>query len=106
MARKTKDDPKEPRRVARADELYGLPLDQFTAARDRLAKSLREAGDPDAAAQVKALRKPNTTVWATNQLVRRFPRKMEAFFKASDRLRAAQRGAFGPGGGEGLRKAS
>jgi hypothetical protein len=106
MARRNGKEAKEPRRVARADELYGLPLDQFTAARDRLAKSLRAAGDREAAEQVRKLRKPTTTVWAVNQLVRRFPREAAGFFKAADRLRAAQRGALGPRGGEGLRAAS
>lgn len=107
MARRSRhEDDEEPRKVARADDLFGLPLDQFTAARDRLARSLKADGDPDAAAQVKALRKPMTTVWAVNQLVRRHPRQMEAFFKAGDRLRAAQRGALGPRGAEELRAAS
>ena len=40
-----------------ADELYGLPLPEFTPARDARAKELK--GTP-LAAQVKALRKPST----------------------------------------------
>ena len=45
----------------RIDELYQLPLDEFTAARNALA---RETGD----ATVKALTKPPVAAWAVNQL--------------------------------------
>ena len=40
-------------------DLYGLPLEEFTAARDAEAKRLREAGETDTAKAVTALRKPN-----------------------------------------------
>ena len=46
-----------------ADELYALPLEEFTAARDRLAKKLREDGDKAAADGVKALKKPSVPSW-------------------------------------------
>jgi len=36
-------------------ELYGLPPEDFTAARNELAKAARAAGDVAASAQVKAL---------------------------------------------------
>jgi hypothetical protein len=39
------------------DALYQLPLDQFTSARDELAKRLRADGQAERAEQVKALRK-------------------------------------------------
>ncbi|MDQ4143860.1 MAG: hypothetical protein M3198_09000 [Actinomycetota bacterium] len=54
-----------------ADDLYSLPLDEFTAARDELAKRLRDEGDKEASRAVKALRKPNLPAWAINQLARR-----------------------------------
>jgi len=53
------------------DDLYGLPLDEFTAARDALAKELRGAGDKEGAAEVKARRKPSVASWAINQAARR-----------------------------------
>ena len=41
------------------DELYALPLDQFTAARNALAKRLKKEGDKEAAATVQTLKKPS-----------------------------------------------
>src|SRR5439155_7398313 len=52
---------------AEVEALYGLPLDEFTRARDALAKERTRAGDKAAAADVKALRKPSLTAWALNQ---------------------------------------
>ena len=46
------------------DELYGLPLEDFVAQRDALAKRLRADGDRDAAAAVKKLPKPTRAAWA------------------------------------------
>ncbi|HEX6580351.1 MAG TPA: hypothetical protein VF195_05715, partial [Actinomycetota bacterium] len=57
----------------RIDELYGLPLERFTAERDALAKELASAGDRDGAARVKALRKPVVAAWAVNLLAREDP---------------------------------
>src|SRR5918996_882609 len=42
------------------DALFALPPEEFTAARDELAKSLEER---QAAKEVKALRRPTTTAW-------------------------------------------
>jgi hypothetical protein len=47
--------------VTGIDELYQLPLDEFTAARNALAKS---TGD----ASIKKLEKPSLSAWAVNQL--------------------------------------
>lgn len=92
--------------VTHTEDLYALPLGEFTAARDRLAKALKDAGDKEGAAAVKALRKPSTAAWAVNQLARRYPARVDAFLKAADRLRAAQRGALGPKGAQELRETS
>lgn len=61
-----------------AADLYGLPLDEFTAARDAIAKRARVDGDKDVAAQIKSLRKPNTAAWLANQLVRAHRAEIEA----------------------------
>ena len=45
------------------DRLYELPLEEFTAARNELAKRL---GDTS----VKELKKPTVTAWTVNQLAR------------------------------------
>ena len=52
------------------DELYALPLEDFVAARDALARRTKEAGDQAEATRIKALRKPNLAAWTVNQLVR------------------------------------
>ena len=54
----------------RVDALYGLPLDDFTAARDALAKDLRKEGQRAGAEWVKGLRKPSAPAWLVNQLAR------------------------------------
>jgi len=84
---------------AGVERLYGLPLGEFTAARDELAAELRAAGDSAGATRVKSLRKPSTAVWAINQVARRRPGRMDALLQAGERMREAQ-------GAAGLREAS
>jgi hypothetical protein len=73
------------------EDLYGLPLDQFTAARNALAKELR---DPE----IKKLRKPSASAWAVNQVVREQRGEAARFLDAAARARA--------GAGDGLRAAT
>jgi hypothetical protein len=80
--------------VIDADELFALPLEEFTAARNALAKDLTAAGDKDAAAHVKALRKPSRAAWALNQLAREHPDAVTDLRAAGERLRAAQDAAL------------
>ena len=75
---------------AESDRLYGLALEEFTPARDELAKRLRSAGDAAAAAAVKSAKKPTTPAWAVNQLARRQRALVEDLIEAVDRLKAAQ----------------
>ncbi len=70
-----------------ADELYGLPLPEFTPARDARAKELK--GTP-LAVQVKALRKPSTAAWVVNLLVRRDTDQVEQVLTVGAALREAQ----------------
>jgi hypothetical protein len=88
------------------DALYGLPLDEFTAARNELAKRLRKDGDRERADEVKALAKPSVAAWAVNQLARRRGAPLKKLLDAGDALRKAQEQALGGGGGDALRKAS
>ena len=67
------------------DQLYQLPLDEFTAARNALAK---EAGDR--AGEVKKLEKPNLAAWAVNQLYWRERDAYDAVIKAAEKMRAAE----------------
>jgi hypothetical protein len=93
--------------VARkAADLYGLPLEEFTKARDELGKELRRAGRKEAADEVKALRKPSVSAWTVNQLARRRPQEIRGLVKSGEELRKAQRAAVGGRGPEALRDAS
>jgi hypothetical protein len=87
-----------------ADDLFGLPLDEFTAARNALAKALKAAGDPTAD-EVKALAKPSLPAWAINQLARRSPQAIDTLLDAGERLRKAQSEALGGGDPAQLRAA-
>lgn len=72
------------------DRLYQLPLAEFTAARNELAK----AAGADAAG-IRALAKPSVPAWAVNQLYWRERRTYDALVRASERLRAAHTRAIG-----------
>src|SRR5215210_3636799 len=72
------------------DRLFSLPLDEFTAERNALAKRLKQAGDTEAAEQVRALAKPSVAAWAVNQLTRREPEAMRSLLNVGGRLRSAQ----------------
>ena len=72
------------------DRLYGLPVDEFTAARNDLAKRLRAEGERAAPARVKELRKPTAAAGVVNRLVRTERMNMRALLTAGERLRTAQ----------------
>jgi hypothetical protein len=90
---------------AEIDRLYGLPLDEFVPQRDAAAKRLRADGERDAAAAVKALRKPTSGAWALNQAVRRRGAETQALLGAGERLRAAHAGLLAGGDRNELRAA-
>jgi hypothetical protein len=73
-----------------ATELYGLPPQDFVAARDERAAQAREAGDLDLAAQLRALRRPAQGAWLVNLLWRDQRDTVEALLALGDELRAAQ----------------
>jgi hypothetical protein len=64
------------------DDLYALDPSEFTAARDKLAKELR---DPD----VKKLRRPTVAAWAVNQVVRGQPALVDAVVSSAGLIRSA-----------------
>jgi hypothetical protein len=72
------------------DHLYGLPLAEFTQARNAAASELRKDGQREAADQVKALRKPTAAAGAVNRLVREHRDEVEQFLQAAAALRDAQ----------------
>ncbi len=73
--------------LAIADELYALPLGEFTPARDVRVKALRGT---DLAAPVKALRKPSLAAWVVNLLVRRETGQVDQVLEVGAALREAQ----------------
>jgi hypothetical protein len=72
------------------DRLYGLPLDEFTRARDELARRVRKEGDGERAAEIKQLRKPSLPAWVVNQLARQRQLDMQRLLKAGEQLAGAQ----------------
>jgi len=74
----------------RLNELFHGPLEEFTAARNELAKSLRSSGDAEAADWVKGLQKPTRAAWLVDQLAVRKPKEVARLLEAGRELRAAQ----------------
>lgn len=85
--------------------LYQLPLGEFTAVRNALAKQLQKQGDGEAADQVKALPKPSASAWAVNQLFAREEERMRALLAAGERARKALQHTLTVGDAEALREA-
>ena len=73
--------------------LYSLPLEEFTRARNALARRLRSDGRRDEAAEVAALRKPVVSAWAVNRVVRERPGDVRALLDAAGAIRAGAGGA-------------
>jgi DNA repair exonuclease SbcCD ATPase subunit len=88
--------------------LYQLPLEQFVATRDQLARRLRAAGDRATARQVAALRRPPVSAWAANQLAHAAPNAVAELLEVGAALRQAQQDALAgqPGTARQLRTAT
>src|SRR5829696_6437583 len=71
-----------------ADDLYALPLADFTPARDALAKEHK--ADKGLAASIKGLRKASVGAWVVNLLVRRDPDQVDQVLAVGAALRDAQ----------------
>ena len=71
---------------AKIDDLYQLPLGEFTGARNALAKTLGR----DDARLIKALDKPTVVPWAVNQVYWRARSTYDRVMKSGEKLRAAQ----------------
>ena len=80
-----------------ADDLYGLPLGEFTAARDALAKRLRGEKRREDADFVKGLKRPSVAAGAINLAVREHG--ADELLAAGEELRAAH-GALLDGSGD------
>lgn len=78
------------------DELYAAAPEEFVLVRARLERALRDAGDAEAASDVRSRRRPNLAAWACNQLARREREGIAALLDATRRVVDAQARA-GPG---------
>jgi hypothetical protein len=85
-----------------ADELYGLPLDEFTATRTDREKQAKADGDADLAAQIHRLAKPNLVAWLANQLAREHAEEIRFLLQLGPALREAT----ATGAGQQLRELS
>ena len=90
--------------VRETQKLYGLPLSEFTAARNARAKALKQH-DPGLADAVAALPKPTVAAGALNELVNEDPSEVRALVQSGKRLRAAQEAAVSGKKGGGLNEA-
>lgn len=70
------------------DRLYQLPLDEFTRARNALARERR-------APELKMLEKPGITAWAVNQLYWRHRATWDRLIASAEKLRAEHRKLLG-----------
>ena len=77
---------------ADVDELFKLPLAEFTGARNELARRLKQGGRADDANVVKTLAKPPVSAWTVNQLYWHHRDAFEQLLAAGQRFRKAQRG--------------
>jgi hypothetical protein len=73
-----------------ADELFRLPLSEFTSARNELAAKLKKDGNADESERVKSLSKPPVSAWVANQLYWTHRKAFDRLLAAGDKFRMAQ----------------
>jgi hypothetical protein len=76
------------------DDLYALDPEQFTAARNQLAKRIRGDGDRERAAAVAKLRRPPATAWVLNRVARSSSKLIDDLLTAGERLQSAMNDAL------------
>jgi hypothetical protein len=72
-----------------AEELYGLPLGDFTSTRNERVKQARADGDRELAGEIQQLAKPTTAAWLVNQLARVRGDELEQLIELGRDLREA-----------------
>ncbi|MDO5503357.1 MAG: hypothetical protein Q4G67_09325 [Actinomycetia bacterium] len=76
--------------VAAAQRLYGVPPEEFIAARKAEVSHAKDDGQKEAAAEIGRLRKPDVAAWALNQVVRERPDVVADLLALGARMRTAQ----------------
>ena len=79
-----------------AEELYGVPADEFAEHRTRLAAQAKAAGDKALAASIGKLRKPVLAAALVNELVRGEPAELQELTDLGEQMRNAHRNLRGP----------
>jgi hypothetical protein len=79
-----------------ADELYGVPPDDFVAERDAAVARARERGDRELARAIGKLRRPTRPAWLANLLVRHRREQLDGLLGLAAGLADAQRTLDGP----------
>ena len=79
-----------------AEELYGVPAEEFAEHRKRLAAEAKAAGDKALAASIGKLRKPVVAAALINELVRDQPPELPELTELGEQMRSAQRQLRGP----------
>lgn len=87
-------DEHEPTIADRRRELFTLPPEDFTAARNGMVRELRRSGAKEQAAALGELRRPTLAAWAVNQAVRADAEGYRALREAGRTLHRALRRAM------------
>jgi hypothetical protein len=77
------------RETTAVDDLFRLPLPEFTAARNALAAKLKK-DDSEESDRIKALPKPPVSAWVANQLYWKYPNDFDHLLTAGEQFRKAQ----------------
>jgi hypothetical protein len=85
------------------EELYGLPVADFTARRNELARAARSDKDGETAAAITALKKPGVHLWLANRLARDQELAVSRLLGAARDLADAQERALAGADGAGDR---
>ncbi|MFP5372471.1 MAG: hypothetical protein ACLGI3_17215 [Actinomycetes bacterium] len=72
-----------------ADELYGLPPEEFIPARKAREDEARAGGDKAMAREIGSLSKPSTAAWVCNVLVRHEPDEIAGLVELGSLVREA-----------------
>ena len=72
----------------RIQDLYALPLEDFTSRRNDLADELKSDGDKEGSAQIRKLRKPSLSAWAVNQVARLYTDDLSELASLRESLRS------------------
>lgn len=87
----------QPSVEATLDELYAVAPGEFVSLRDEYAGRARAAGDKQAAASIRAARRPTVSAWLLNLLSREQPAELAELLDIGARLRGDADSTDSPG---------